>query len=114
MKHLCLFFISAFFSASSFAYSGNWHGKTQIKSLQQEIYRNTSDGGKPTLVETTLRSSTCGGTTWVLGSTQSGSNELFTTLLAAHMNKQSVSLYEWSCVRVYGKSYPRIGGVKVH
>ncbi len=114
MKRLCLFVTLFLFSTLGFAFEANWYGKTTIKSIQQEIYRNTSDGGKPTLVETSVNSPTCGGTTWVLGSTQSGSNELFTTLLNAHLHQHQVSLYEWNCVRVQGRNYPRIGGVKVH
>ena len=94
--------------------AGEWLGEGKISSIQSEIFRETDEGGKPTIVVTNITSSNCGGKTWVLRSNIDGAEEIYSALLTAYTTYKDVSLYEWSCIKLGNQYYPRIGGIKIH
>jgi len=108
-----IFALSVSFSASAGWLTGP-SGTGELTSITKEVYRTTEEGGYPTFVQTNIASANCGGTTWVLRSTLDDADDVYSALLTAFVAQKSVVLYEWTCIKVDGVFYPRIGGIKIN
>jgi len=94
--------------------ANGWKGEGKITSVQPEMYRKgDSEGGYPILIETNISSTDCGGSVWAIRSTWDDGNRMYSAALMALASNSSVKLYQSSCYTVGGKTYPRVGGIKV-
>lgn len=102
-----------FISFSASAVDG-WKGPGLVFSVQPEMYRQGDlEGGYPILLETNIPSTDCGGSVWVIRSSWDEGGRMYSAALTALASGKKVQLFQSSCYRLEGVSYPRVGGVKV-
>lgn len=91
-----------------------WKGPGKISAVQPEIHRKAEvEGGYPIFIETNIPSTDCGGTTWAIRSDTDDGGRIYSAVLAAYVAGKNVDLHQWSCYTVDGKTYPRVGAVKI-
>jgi hypothetical protein len=91
-----------------------WKGPGTISAVQPEVHRKAEvEGGYPIFIETNIPSTDCGGTTWAIRSDTDDGGRLYSAVLTAFAAGKNVNFYQWSCYKVDGKFYPRVGGVKI-
>lgn len=91
-----------------------WKGPGEITAVQPEIYRqNDLEGSFPVVVNTTIPLPDCSTTQWVIRSDLDDGGRLYAAVLAAFTAGKRVELYQWSCIRLGGAWYGRVGAVKI-
>lgn len=117
MKKVYRYFLMIFVSlcTNTIFAADEWKGPGTITSVQPEMYRTgTVEGGYPILIETNIISADCGGTVWAIRSDWDDGNRMYSAALTAlATGSTGVQLFQSSCYSVGGRSYPRVGGLKV-
>jgi hypothetical protein len=98
----------------AFAIDG-WKGPGKVLSVMPAIFLTGDiEGGYPIIVKTDIPVPDCNGSNWwAIRGDLDDKNRLYSAVLTALATAKDVQLYQWSCYRVSGIYYGKIGAIEV-